>query len=138
MLRQELNQLKTDPQSLRRFGLWVGAVFLLLGLWFLARHKTHFLWCLVPGVLLIAFGLVFPKGLRPVYIPWMAMAFLLGFVVSTFLLTLFFYLVLTPIGLIAQWLGKDFLGLKWDSQTPTYWRPRRSALKQRSDYERQF
>jgi hypothetical protein len=68
----------------------------------------------------------------------MALAFLLGFVVSTVFLTVFFYLVVTPVGLIARLSGKDFLERKW-SNAPSYWLVRpASAAKPPAEYERQF
>ncbi len=51
---------------------------------------------------LVAFGLVLPKALKPVYVGWMALALALGFVVSHVILTAFFFLVIIPIGLAAR------------------------------------
>ena len=56
---------------------------------------------------------------------------MLGFVVSHVILTLFFFLVITPVGLVARLLGKDFLSLKLDRETQTYWIPRRPRPSQR-------
>src|SRR2546423_4483343 len=52
MIREEIKQLKTEPRDLRKFGLMVGGVFSLLGLWFLYRHKAHYPYFLCPGILL--------------------------------------------------------------------------------------
>src|SRR2546423_13132768 len=124
MIREEIKQLKTEPRDLRKFGLMVGGVFSLLGLWFLYRHKAHYPYFLCPGILLVGLGLIVPKSLKHVYIAWMALAFALGLVVSTALLTVFFYLVVTPIGLAARCLGKDFLARKWNPKAESYWLPR--------------
>jgi hypothetical protein len=139
MIREELRQLPTTPRDLRKFGLVVGGVFLLLGLWFLLRHKPVWPYLLSPGVLLTVFGLLAPRALRPVYLGWMAMAFALGLVVSTVLLTLFFFLVITPVSLMARLFGKDFLSLRLNPASTSYWLPReRRAPRQVADYERQF
>ena len=139
MLRQELTQLSTAPGALRKFGLVVGSVFLLLGLWFLLRHKPVWPYLLSPGALLILLGLLAPRLLRQVYLAWMAMAFVLGLVVSTVLLTLFFFLVITPVSLVARLFGKDFLSLRIDRTAASYWLPREhGAPRQPADYERQF
>jgi uncharacterized BrkB/YihY/UPF0761 family membrane protein len=137
LIREELKHLKTEPRDLRKFGLMVGAVFLLLGLWFLFRHKPWHAWFWVPGALLIGLGAVAPKALKQVYLGWMCLAFVLGFFVSTLLLTLFYYLVVTPIGLGARLFGKDFLERKW-SDAPSYWRLRTAGAKQPAEYEQQF
>ena len=44
----------------------------------------------------------------------MSVAFVLGFVMAHVILTLFFLLVITPMGLVARLVGKDFLSLKLD------------------------
>lgn len=134
----DIKQLKTDARSLRKFGLVVGGVFAALGLLFWLRHKPAFPYFLSPGALLMAFGATVPHLLKPVYIVWMALAFLLGFIVSNVLLILFYFLVITPVGLLARLSGKDFLGLKLDRQMATYWIRRPPAKKTKADYERQF
>ena len=139
MIREEIKQLKTGRRDLQKFGLMVGGVFLLLGLWFLYRHKAHYPFFFYPGAVLLVVGLFLPQILKPIYIGWMALAFTMGLIVSTVLLTIFFYLVVTPIGLAARCLGKDFLARKWDAETTTYWlRRNHSRSSQPVQYERQF
>ncbi len=138
VIRQDIKELKTGVRELRKFGLMVGGVFAVLGLLFLLRHKSHYPWFLVPGIALITAGLVFPNGLRHVYIAWMSIAIVLGFAVSNVILTFFFFLVVTPIGLVARLFGKDFLRLKLNPQATTYWIPREHREKQPAEYEQQF
>src|SRR5437762_7742307 len=121
MLREEIKQLKTGAQELRRFGLLVGAVFTLLGAWFWWRGKGRYPYFLAPGAGLVVLGTVAPRVLRLIYVGWMSLAFLLGFVVSNILLTLFFYVIVTPLGLVARLAGKDFLNRKLDARTESYW-----------------
>ncbi|MCI0747552.1 MAG: SxtJ family membrane protein [Verrucomicrobia subdivision 3 bacterium] len=136
LIREELMRLKTAPRDLRKFGCRVGGVFLLLGLWFALRNKPWHAWFWIPGAALVGLGAVAPKTLKHVYIAWMASAFLLGFVVSNVLLTIFFYLVLTPVGLFARLIGKDFLERKWTGAS-SYWRPA-ARRGEPADLERQF
>lgn len=138
MLLQDLKELKTGKRELKNFGLLVGGVFLALGLIVLARHKPWYLWLIAPGALLMLGGLAAPKLLKPVYIVWMSLALVLGFVVSNVLLTLFFFFVITPVGLIARLAGRDFLRLKLDPAAKSYWIPRPKRDPSRERYERQF
>jgi hypothetical protein len=64
----DLQQLSTRTRDLRKFGLVVGGVFLLLGGWFLFRNKPAGPYFLTPGVLLVVFGLVAPRSLKIAYI----------------------------------------------------------------------
>ncbi|HEU0037957.1 MAG TPA: SxtJ family membrane protein [Verrucomicrobiae bacterium] len=137
-IREDIQQLKTSERDLRKFGLLVGGVFAVLGLLFLIRHKAHYPYFLMPGVVLTVSGAIFPRALRTIYIAWMAVAVVLGFVMAHIILTLFFFLVITPIGLVARLFGKDFLGLKLDRQGATYWIRRGQKSKAQANYERQF
>jgi hypothetical protein len=137
MIRQDIKELKTGIPELRKFGLLVGAVFTGLGILFWARGKGHYPYFLAPGVLLMVLGLTTPKILKPIYLAWMSMAIVLGFIVSNVLLTIFFFLVMMPIGLIAQMAGKDFLGLRLDRKAPSYWIARQRKTS-KTELERQF
>jgi hypothetical protein len=139
MIGAELKSLPTDTRTLRKFGLLVGGVFGLLALWFWWRHKPWWPWLGTPALPLLVLGAVFPRALRHVYLGWMALALVMGLVVSTVLLTLFFYLLLTPIGLVTRLLGKDFLAQKLEPSRTSYWLPRdRSKPYQPADTGRQF
>jgi hypothetical protein len=138
MMNREIEQLSTSPRSLRKFGLLVGGVFLLLGCWFLYRHKAVWPYLLTPGVLLVLGGLIVPKSLKHVYVAWMSLGLALGFVVSNVILTIFYYLILTPIGLIARVCGQDFLSLKRTSAATSYWVMKPAAARSPQEYEQQF
>ena len=139
MLLKDIKELKTGTRELRNFGLLVGGVFVALGLLALWRGKPVYPWLLTPGLLLVAFGAGVPRTLKYVYIAWMSLAMVLGFVVSHVILTVFFLLVITPIGLVARIAGKDFLRLKLDQKANTYWISReRKDPKSVAEYERQF
>jgi hypothetical protein len=139
MIREELQQLSTTSRELRKFGLLVGGVFLLLGGWFWFRHKGAWPYLLAPGTLLVLLGLAAPRSLKGIYVAWMGLAFTLGLAVTTVLLTLFYFLVVTPIALVARLCGQDFLAQNLDPQAPSYWLKRDRAKTPRpADYERQF
>ncbi len=137
-MQDELKSLSTTTRDLRKFGLMVGGVFLLLGGIALLRHKWTAAWLLTPGILLFGFGLIWPRALKLVYIAWMSLALGLGLVVSSILLTVFFYVVITPIGLIARLAGKDFLSLKMEPAAKSYWQAREKSILTPAEYEQQF
>ncbi len=140
MLGQDIKRLqKASARDLRHFGLMVGGVLLGLGIFFYLRHKTWWPWFTGPGALLVMLGAFQPRTLRWIYMGWMTLAMLLGAVVSTVLLTLLFYLMVTPLGLLARLKGKDFLRRKLDPATPSYWLLRDPLkVKAKHEHERQF
>src|SRR5438067_7829209 len=89
--------------GLRRFGLLVGGAFLVLAV--VSRWRGHTL----PPVVLAALGgglvvpaLVAPGLLAPVERAWMRGAAVLGEVNGRILLTVFFYLVIAPVGFVLR------------------------------------
>lgn len=96
-----------------------------LGL-FLWRHGrptgAMICWGLAVGVPLA--GLAWREGLRRLYVGLAYATFPIGFVVSTLVLVLLYYLVVTPIGLVLRLCRYDPLERKFDREAETYWRPR--------------
>lgn len=138
-LREEIRTLTTGRTQLRKFGLMVGGVFLLLGTFWWWRGRSFGVPFVALGTALIFAGAIYPAGLRFVYICWMSFALVLGAIVSTVLLTLFFYLVVTPIGLVARVFGKDFLTRKLERESASYWIMRdRSQRRNPEEFEQQF
>jgi hypothetical protein len=107
-----MNERRTIKQ-LRSFGLTVGGVFLAIGLWpVLWSGAEPRMWALAVGGLLALFGAVLPRALGPVYRAWMAVGNAMGWVNTRIILGTFFYGILTPIGYIARWMGRDFMALQ--------------------------
>jgi Saxitoxin biosynthesis operon protein SxtJ len=137
-IRADIKKLRTGAGDLRKFGLTVGGVFILLGVVLLLRHRSSYLAFCGAGAMLIAFGVIWPRALKYAYIAWMALAFTLGFVMSNVILTLFFFVFVTPIGLLARLFQKDFLARKWDKRAASYWVQCGREVKTANTYERQF
>lgn len=74
----------------------------------------------VAGFFLL-FGLVFPKVLWPIEWIWMKFAFYMGIVMSYVLLTITYYVVITPVGLLMRLFGNDPMKRKIDPQAKSYW-----------------
>ncbi|MBI1841016.1 MAG: hypothetical protein HYR88_09225 [Verrucomicrobia bacterium] len=79
-------------------------------------------------------SLVWPRAFRPIYRTGMTISFHIGQVMGRILLTVFFLLILTPIGWLLRLCGKDLLRLKKESAEGTYWRP----VKPGDDFDRMF
>jgi len=71
-------------KELRQFGLLVGAVFTVIGLWPLVfRGEPLRLWAIGVGGLLIAFGGILPSVLAPIHTGWMWVGHILGRINTT-------------------------------------------------------
>lgn len=134
-----LIRLNTTPsrRDLRVFGiLWLvflgafGALAWHKG----AQHTAWIVWS-VGGAVSVP-GLIFPPLLRPVYLAAIYASFPLGVVSSYLILGVFYYLVLSPVGLILRLSGHDPLNRKYQPGQTTYWKPR-GAPKSARSYFRQ-
>jgi hypothetical protein len=86
------------------------------------------------GVLIFLWSLVAPGTLGPVYRGWMAFGMRLGTIVSSILLTIAYFLVVMPVGLLMRLTGTDPLDRTVRRDAATYWHPH-AAPRPPSDYE---
>ena len=122
--------------SNRKFGLLMGGICLLIALYFYSI-KHHFLPVLVVmGTLLILAGLFVPASLMVLNKTWILFAELLGTLNTWILLTLIYFLVFTPMGLLMRILGKRPLRLKAGKRAVTYWE--KSVIAADSSVKQQF
>lgn len=124
--------------ELRRFGLTVGGVFLVLALVSAWRGHTippRILGTL--GVLLVVPGVVAPRVLGPVERYWMRFAEVLGRINTRIILTLLYGLVFTPFGLVRRRI-RDPLDRRMRDGRPSAWVPRPRAPVDPARYRQQF
>ena len=136
-VKDELKSLEISKKILRKFGLLVGGIFFLFGFWiYYSSHSFVGIIFLFIGILLFAFGLLFPNALSSAYKVWMGLAFALGWIMSRVLLIVLFYFVLTPVGFIAKIVGKKFLDIDYTVKKESYWIIRSSDMK--TDYSKMY
>ncbi len=94
--------------SERSFGISVGSVLLVLGAIALWRHRQTLgtVMTSVGGVLLVL-GLVAPVLLRVPNRIWWRFAQALGWVNARIILTVFFSIILTPVGFVMRLTGRN-------------------------------
>lgn len=108
-------------KELRQFGLLVGTVFVVIGLWPLVfRGGSLRLWATGIGGLLILCGGARPAILGPVHKGWMWVGHILGWINTRILLGIVFYGLVTPIGIIFRLMGKDTMRQAFSESSATY------------------
>lgn len=125
ILWDEIRSIDTSRKALRSFGLLVGGVVLAIAavvLWRKGWSPGTAVYVLSAiGGALVLLGATVPSALKPLYSAWMALAVVLGFIMTRVILTLVFYLIVTPIGLIMRAVGRDPLNRKLDADARSYW-----------------
>ena len=124
--------------ELRKFGLTVGGAFVVLAAvsWW-RGHELPPRVLATLGVALLVPGLVFPSLLGPVQRAWMGLAMVLGHVNTRIILTVVYYAVMTPVGLVMR-LFHDPLDRTLTDGRTSQWMRRTPQPVELGRYERQF
>jgi len=134
----EIKKLSANKRELKKFALTIGLMLSILSIFFWYKENSTYYWYLLTGIVLILIGFIVPFLLKPFYYLWMSFAIILGFVMTRLILTVFYFLVITPVGLLMRSFGKDPLNRKIDKNSKTYWLKKEYLIKDRSRFEKYF
>ncbi len=135
LLRSLIAEITVNRRVLRQFA-WVMTVMLglvvpLIIIWINDWELVRAAWIVsIIGLVFLMAGLLVPMWLRPVFIFWMLLALVLGTVVTRIIITIVFYLMITPIGWIRRTFGtRDLMGLRPDARRESYWIDRKDTFQ---------
>lgn len=130
---------RSESTEARRFGVIL--TFLLLALAGFSFWRDHPVRAAIvasaAGAVLLCTFALFPLWLKAFRV-WMKLAEVLSWVMTRVLLSIFFFLVLTPTGLVMRLFGKRPLDLTWKDGKPTYWIDKPEGEYTVERYEKQF
>jgi len=106
--------------SNRSFGIVFFVFFLIIATYPLINGGELRLWSLIISIIFLLLGLVNSKILNPLNKQWFKFGIFLGKVISPLVMSIIFFLVVTPIGLLMRLLNKDLLNLKFNNNS-SYW-----------------
>lgn len=98
--------LSSTKEQAKDTGMAMVLICLLLGYW------GKFPKFLPVSLVLLLITMTWPNAFRPLAVLWFGLAHLLSSVVSRVILSVLFFLLVTPIGLIRRLMGADALKLK--------------------------
>ncbi len=133
-----MNLSSTDPRDIRKFGLAALSFFGSLAA--VAGWQGKFVLCAFFGSLALL-GLLFilmPAGMTPAYLFWLRWGHIIGRGITLILLTLIYYLVITPYGVAMRLIGKRPLPHKPDRDQTSYWIQRSEPAQPRSRFIKRY
>lgn len=140
-IRDEIQAVCKEPSS--RDMTILALIFLvipgLIGSYyaFWKQSPNGYVWMIAGAALCLA--RLVPPLFRSIYRLWIQFSVILGYFVSRILLTIIFFLVITPTGFIMKLVGKDPMDLKLDPNASSYWiRRDQEANRSIERYEKQF
>ena len=106
--------------SNKSFGIVFFTVFLIIAIWPLFNGYEIRYWSLIISIVFLLLGILNSKILTPLNKIWFKIGILLGNVISPIVMSIIFFLVVTPTSFIMKILGKDLLNLKKNTKN-SYW-----------------
>lgn len=137
-----LIEIERNPSKrfLRTFGNIALIMTLLIAVVLYLVKDLSLSWCAV----IVAFGVftfltsLVSQGLTKIIYLGLTYATLpIGLAMSFIVLAIFYFVLLTPLGLIFRLIGRDALDRRFKTTAPTYWKPHRSP-ETTERYFRQF
>ena len=130
---EEIKNIKSEKSDLRKFGITIGVILLIIAGFLFWKEKESFQILLTFGITSCILGIAIPFILKPIYWVWMIFATIFGWIMTRVILSLLFYTIFTPIGLILRFFGKQFLELRWDKSKDSYWNFRTNENQQKEN-----
>ena len=88
---------QNETKELRTFGLMVGGIFSIIGLWpVFLRGDSPRIWAISVGGALVGLGLALPSSLKQIHRIWMKIGHVLGYINTRIILGVIFYGMITP------------------------------------------
>ena len=120
--------------SNKSFGIVFFTVFLIIAIWPLLNGYEIRYWSLIISIVFLLLGILNSKILTPLNKIWFKIGILLGNVISPIVMSIIFFLVVTPTSFIMKILRKDLLNLKKNTKN-SYWIKKQN---QNSGMKKQF
>lgn len=128
--------MSSNGSSDKAFGFVFAGFFLLIGLLPLIHQAPIRIWAMVLAMLFALLAMVRPKLLGPFNRLWTRFGLVLHRLMTPVIMSLLFFLTVTPIALLMRLFGKRPLELSFDPQAESYW-VHRDTLE-RDSMKRQF
>ena len=90
------------------------------------------------SALLLGLGYFAPAVLLPVWSGWMAFATQLGHVMTFVIVSILWFLVAIPVGMLLKIIGKKVMDLSYNAPVDSYWEERSEKYHDFKLLERQF
>lgn len=124
--------------SERNFGLVFATMFALVALSPLAHGHQVRVWPLPIAVAFLGAAVLLPSALAPLNQLWFRLGLLLGKFVTPLVMTVLFFVTVTPVGILMRAAGKDPLRLKRQPEAKSYWVERSQPAPAPASLQDQF
>ena len=104
-----MDNSKIKLGSNRSFGIVFFVFFLLISLWPLKNGGNLNFWLFGISIIFLILGIINSKLLKPLNFIWFKFGLLLGSIISPIVMSIIFFLVVTPTSILIKLFNKDIL-----------------------------
>jgi hypothetical protein len=126
-----------DKRKLRQFGIAALIAGIVISLLLYLFKEVSFKWILpvlTAGLIVFILSLFCVKITRLIYVGLTLITMPVGIVVSFIVLSIFYFLLIVPVGLVFRMAGRDPLNRRFEPSAKSYWEKR----THREDIENYF
>ena len=113
----------------KSFGILFFIVFLIIGLWPIFFSEKIRLWSLIISFFFLFIALSKPSILDPLNKIWIRIGYLLGKLIAPIIMSLIFFILVTPISFLVRCFKKDLLSLSFSKEKVSYWNKRKKTIE---------
>ena len=113
-----MNDIKIS--SNRSFGIVFFIFFLIISIYPIFKDGNFRVWSLIIAIIFLILGITNSKILTPLNKIWFKFGLFIGKIVSPIVMSIIFFMVVTPTSFFMRILGKDLLNLKYNNNK-SYW-----------------
>lgn len=122
----------------RKFGIGLGIILCVVAVLQIIKGRPAAPVFLAAGAVSAGLGLALPVALKPLFIVFLVLGEILGWISTRVLLAVLFYAMLTPIALIRRLLGRGPMPMSPDPKASTYWITRGKKFEDPASFDNQF
>ena len=134
------NKQKIELPSNKKFGYFFSLIFLILAL-YLYYIKSNFFYTFIPittlSLIIFLIASFKEEKLHMLNLIWFKFGISLGKIITPILLSFIFFIIITPIAIVAKIFGRDELNLKYN-QEKSYFQNRKNKSIKPSTFKNQF
>ncbi|MBT5874491.1 MAG: hypothetical protein HOH43_13820 [Candidatus Latescibacteria bacterium] len=130
--------INASPQEVRKFGITFAILTALIAGYAIYRESDLWMWFTGGSAFFLVTGLFIRPVLKPLFIGWMTFAHALAWFNTRLIMGVSFFVLFTPIGLVMRLFGKDFLNVRIEKESPSYWSRRTPETLELKRYEQLF
>jgi Saxitoxin biosynthesis operon protein SxtJ len=106
--------------------------------WLIRGREELAVWPFIMAGVFLLLGLIFPKALEPIFVIWMKFALVVNWVMTRILLSLVWFLLITPMRVGFALRGKDPLNRTYLPEASSYWEDAEEQPDELNAYKNQF